>query len=779
LASRKRSAYDPVAQTKIAALGKAVRDRLMRKLRLYWLAVALPFLLAIVIGVSSLPVRTDVQNLVFDSYQRLSPRVYDPASPVRIIDIDDESLQRYGRQWPWPRSQLAAFVDFLKAHGALAIAFDFLFAESDQMAIGELIRDQPRERALALIAQELDKNGTYDQALAHSFNNAPVVLGAVLINSSSQARIDRVEGEAPAPLQIKGGFAHAGDDPLLFLHGFDTAVAPIKVLSDRAEGIGALNWVPDHDRVIRQVPLLFGLKDKIVPSLAAETLRLAQEAGASYFIKSSNASGETAFGAQTGIVAVRIGGLIINTQPQGDVRIRFTPHDARRFIPAWKLISNAVDPAEIQDKIIFIGSSAAALGDMVTTPLDASVPGIEMHAQLLEHIIDGLSLVRPDIADGIEMLAMVVLSLILAFVLPFLSSLLAAAIGGLGVAAMIGASWWAFTQKGILIDPVFPSLGAGAVFLTGVLALYGLKQSQERFVREAFGRYVSPDVVHQLAENPERLILGGENRELTVLFCDLRSFTTLSESFDAHGLTRFLNEYLSPLTDVAIARKGTIDKYIGDAIMAFWNAPLDDPQHARNAALAALAMRAELGKLNERWQERAKEEGKSFPVVRFGVGLNTGVCCVGNLGSTLKFNYSCIGDNVNVASRLEGATKFFGVDIVANGATRNEAPDLAWLEVDQVLVKGKTVPIGVHMLVGDENVAKSEAFRVHASLHDEMLAAFRARAFAKAVALAGKAGAVAPEEIRNIYGFYRDRFGEYVAAPPGEGWSPVLKLEEK
>src|SRR5580704_121851 len=164
----------------------------MKKLRLYGLAVAIPFLLAILVGLSPLPLRTDLQNLVFDNYQRLSPRIYDPASPVRIIDIDDESLKRYGRQWPWPRTQLAAFVDFLKAHGALAIAFDFLFAEPDQMGIGELIRGEPRERALALIAQELDKTGTYDQALAHSFNNAPVVLGAVLINSSSQARIDRV-----------------------------------------------------------------------------------------------------------------------------------------------------------------------------------------------------------------------------------------------------------------------------------------------------------------------------------------------------------------------------------------------------------------------------------------------------------------------------------------------------------------------------------------------------------------------------------------------------------
>ena len=189
-------------------------------------------------------------------------------------------------------------------------------------------------------------------------------------------------------------------------------------------------------------------------------------------------------------------------------------------------------------------------------------------------------------------------------------------------------------------------------------------------------------------------------------------------------------------------------------------------------------MRAELAELNERWQARAEAEGKKFPIVRFGVGLNTGDCCVGNLGSTLKFNYSCIGDNVNIASRLEGATKYFGVDIAANEATRNEAPDLAWLEIDQVLVKGKTVPIAVYMLIGDETVAASEAFKLHASLHEEMLAAFRGHAFEKAAALAEKIAAMAPDEVKGVYEFYRERFGEYAMAPPGE-LSLVLKLEEK
>jgi len=213
--------------------------------------------------------------------------------------------------------------------------------------------------------------------------------------------------------------------------------------------------------------------------------------------------------------------------------------------------------------------------------------------------------------------------------------------------------------------------------------------------------------------------------------------------------------------------------------MAFWNAPLDDPDHARNAASAALAMRAELAKLNERWQERAAAENKIFPIVRFGVGLNTGMCCVGNLGSVLKFNYSCIGDDVNVASRLEGATKFFGIDIAANETTRNEAPELAWIEVDQVLVKGKTVPIGVHALVGDATYAQSEGFKSFASTHAAMLAAFRARDFQKALALADEAASMAVAEIKDLYAFFRARIGELLTSPPGDDWTSVLRLEEK
>ena len=294
------------------------------------------------------------------------------------------------------------------------------------------------------------------------------------------------------------------------------------------------------------------------------------------------------------------------------------------------------------------------------------------------------------------------LSLALAALLPFVPIYWTALLGMIATAAMAYVSWLAFTKHGVLIDPLPPSLSAGFVFLAGVGQLYGQKRQQVSEIRSAFGRYVSPAVVARLAEHPEQLQLGGQERELTLMFCDIRSFTTLSEGFTAVELSTFLNEYLSPLTDIILKEEGTVDKYMGDAIMAFWNAPLDDPAHGIHAVRAALEMRSTLVRLNVGWKERAEKAGRSFNPVKFGIGLNTGKCSVGNMGSTQRFDYSALGDEVNIASRLEGSSKQFGVDIVASAATRDEAPEFAWLEIDHVKLKNKTRSVALFALAGDQ-----------------------------------------------------------------------------
>ena len=263
------------------------------------------------------------------------------------------------------------------------------------------------------------------------------------------------------------------------------------------------------------------------------------------------------------------------------------------------------------------------------------------------------------------------------------------------------------------------------------------------------------------------------------MFCDIRSFTTLSEGMSASELTSFLNEYLSPMTDAVLDLSGTVDKYMGDAIMAFWNAPLDDRQHGVHAVAAALKMRRLLADLNSEWRRRAEAEGRRFVKVKFGVGLNTGECCVGNLGSVRRFDYSAIGDEVNVASRLEGSSKMFGVDIVASEATRDEAGGYAWVEIDEVLLKNKTRPVGVYALVGDEAYARSPEFREFAEAHEAMLADYRARRFEEARGRAADLAERAPDCIKGLYFYNERRFAALAAEAPSKDWRALIALDEK
>jgi adenylate cyclase len=340
-------------------------------------------------------------------------------------------------------------------------------------------------------------------------------------------------------------------------------------------------------------------------------------------------------------------------------------------------------------------------------------------------------------------------------------------------------SWFAFSRHGVLIEPTYPAFSAAAVYFTGVSTLYAVKRHQEREIRSAFGRFVSPAVVARLAEMPGALELGGLQRELTLLFCDIRSFTTISEGFNASELTHFLNEYLTPMTDAILDRMGTVDKYMGDAIMAFWNAPLDDRDHAAHAVESALTMRQTLVTLNEGWRSRAEADGRPFKPVRFGIGLNSGECCVGNLGSLRRFDYSAIGDEVNVASRLEGACKIFEVDIIGSETVRSEAPHFAWLEIDSVLVKGKTRPVGLYALAGDQALAASDDFADLTRLHAAMLAAYRNRDFADAISMAKEAAALAPAAVRGLYSYNLRRFAHLAESAQDPDWRPLIALDEK
>jgi len=710
----------------------------------YLLAVALPMAVVVALGLAKPPLLADLGNMIFDTYQRAQPRAWDPQTPVRIVEIDDESLAKTG-QWPWPRSKIASLVKQLGDLGAVTVVLDIVLSEPDASSPEQIIRSLPQTSGRALLEDEIKSIPSNDAQLADTIAKTRTVLGAIL-----------TQEKGPVDFPTRYGIATAGDDPLLFLPRFKSAVAPLPSLSAASAGIGAINWLPDRDQVVRRVPLLLALENKIVASLSAETLRVAQGAS-TIIVRSSNASGQEGFGAHTGVNAVKIGDLEISTSAQSELRIYFTPTEPRRFIPAWKVLQGAGDLSELRGRIVIVGASAGGLSDQRATPIDASVSGVEIQAQSLENMIAGIWLSRPDWAAPVELLLAIATALIIASLLPHLSAV-AAAIGTLLMLVILGlGSWAAFSAYRMLLDPTLPFLSISLTYVFGAARLYQMEQHQKRHVREAFGRYVSPDIVARLADDPSKLVLGGETRMLTVMFCDVRGFTTLSERYKVERLTQFMNEYFTPLTDAILANRGTVDKYIGDALMAFWNAPHDVAEHARYAARASLAMVEELNTLNERWRSQAEAQGEAHHEVKFGIGLATGECCVGNLGSIRRFDYSVLGDTVNIASRLEGTTKSYHVDIIASETTRDLAPDFAWLEIDSVRVKGKTQHTRIFYLAGDDSEARSPAFVELTELHERMLQAYRMGEFTSAASLAREGRAIASPRHRGLYEFYEQQ----------------------
>ena len=712
--------------------------------------------LAVLVWVGEPAVLTQLRLIVFDSYQRLDPRPYQPA-PVRIVDLDDASLSRLG-QWPWPRTMVASLVDRLNELGAAAIAFDIVFAEPDRTSPQALAAQMPDLPTDDSFRQLLKKLPDHDQALATAIGGTNVVTGFVLT---------QLPGERlPA---VKGTYATAGDDPRQYLPHFRGAVVDLPALEAAAKGNGSFNDIPDLDGVTRRVPLALAVGDRLYPSLAAEALRVAQGAK-TYIVKSTGASGVLAFGEHTGVNSVKIGAFVVPTDESGQIWVHFTRRVPERYVPAWRVLEPGFDGSLIKDHIVFVGTSAAGLMDLRSTPLEPAAPGVEVHAQIVEQILLGDHLERPDWARGAELFYMLAIGLVLMYRLPKVGAQWAAALGGAAVAAAVSGSYYAYTEHRLLIDPVYPSLVGLLVYIASSAMLYLRTETERRRVRTAFGRYLAPAVVEQLAIHPERLKLGGEMREMTLMFCDIRGFTTISEGLDAQGLTSFINRFLTPMTNLILAADGTIDKYMGDAIMAFWNAPLDIPDHAARACHAALAMRAELVRLNAAWRKEAAAAGRPFADVHIGLGLNTGVCCVGNMGSDQRFDYSVLGDDVNLASRLEGQSKTYGVDIVIGERTADEASGLASLELDLIRVKGKTRPVHIYALIGDGSVKETVAFAALKADHDALIAAYRGRRWAEARKHIGACRAQAPEMMQAFYTLYQERIAGFETEPPPADW---------
>lgn len=647
---------------------------------------------------------------VFDSYLLNAPRPLDPSFPVRIVAIDEASLARVG-QWPWPRARLAEIVSRLAAAGPASIAFDIVLAEPDRLSPEELARalaGEPQQNALLAELRRLPSN---DGRLAEAIATAPVVLGVAGTSDGT--------GKVP---RYPGAISFAGDDPVDFVHAFSGGVESLPVLTKAAHGIGAVNWLPANDQVVRRIPLLVSIAGSLYPSLALEAFRVGT-GQSTIFIKSSGSSGIASFGAKTGIESIRVGSTVLPSDGHGELWLKFSPRDPRRTISAASVLDGSFDPAQIKGRHIIIGATATGLLDLRATPLEPAIPGVEIHAQALEQILSGDHLVRPAYAVGAEISFLIITGALVAWLIQRSGALVAAAVGLLAITLILVFSWLAYLEAGLLFDPVYPALSIGLLYLGVSLTSYLKSELERAEIRSAFGHYVAAPLVEELARNRDKLKLGGETREVTLLFADVRGFSKISEGMPAEDLIRFVNRLFTPLTDEILKHSGTIDKFMGDAVMAFWNAPLPDRHHAANACRTALAMRDALARLNAELESEAHAGGKGFMPVRMGIGVNTGECVVGNVGSPQRFDYSVLGDVVNVAARFEEATKTFAADIIVGERTAAEAPEFALLELGPVTPRGKERPEMVFALLGDEAYAKDESFRRWEEAHTAFLAA--------------------------------------------------------
>ena len=618
------------------------------------------------------------REATFDTFQQWRPREAPADLPIRIIDIDEASLAELG-QWPWPRSAMATMTRRLTELGAAAVAFDLLFSEPDRLS------------PVAVTGSGADHDADFAQALAAGPN----------VLSLAQSR--RASTTALAP---KSGLAMTGADPLSSLPELGGAAQPLPILAEAAPGLGVASLDQDGAGVARRLPMLWRNGDTVLPTLSAETLRVAL--GVSTLVVLGDSAGAGT------VEQLRIGDFAVPTGPSGDIWLYYRHLPPETYVSARDLLSeDYADLAPlVAGQIVLVGASASGLLDIRASALGVAVPGVSIHAQALEQMLTGTFLQRADWVGGLEMVVFAVAGLLIVLAVIFTGPIVGLVVSLVIGALLVATSWWAFSVPRLLIDPSFALLGALVLYASMAFFRFAITDADRRRIRRAFAHYVEPSLLTRIEADGRLLRLGGDVRDLTVMFSDVRNFSALAERTEPSALVAILNRLFAALGKAIVAEQGTIDKFMGDAIMAFWNAPVDIERHAERACRAALAMREALERLNT--SERDP--------IAIGIGIATGPALVGNMGFEQRFDYSCIGDTVNVASRIEGMCRTVGHDILATAATAQATADLAWLPAGAVALKGMSEREPIYLLVGDDTMSRSQAFRALVTAHDNLLA---------------------------------------------------------
>jgi len=602
----------------------------------------------------------------FDQFQRWHLRPYTPVA-VRVVDIDEAALKAYG-QWPWPRSRVAELVERLHASGAATIAFDVLLVEPDGTAPAAMAQRWQAPQLASVLSQLPDP----DLALANSMARRPVVLGSNLL------RVATPVGSPDAPQMPYRVISTGAGKAIDWLARFDGAVWPLPVLLASASGVGALNTAPDNDGVLRRVPLLLRQGAQTVPSLSAEALRVAQ--GASNYAVRSQVDG---------VQDVRIGSVTVPTNAQGEMWLHYTADQPERFISAQKVLNGTAAVQQLQGHIVLVGSSAAGLMDLRTNPMGNAMPGVLAHALALEQMVSGYSLQRPAWAPALEALVLTLGTLVVGSVALAAPARWAALVMAVALASVGAGSWLAFIKGQLLLDAVNPALAMALAF--GLASGYHLwvTERQQRWLRTAFSRYVSPNRVAHLVAHPEQLHLGGQRQVCSFVFTDLVGFTPMMESRDPAQVVSLLNDYLEAMLVIVFKYEGTLDRFVGDAMVVLFSAPVEQLDHRQRALDCALEMDA----FATAYAVRMQATGLAWGLTR--IGVHTGEVIVGNFGGKALFDYRALGDPINTAARLETVNKHLGTRVCVSQAILDGCVGFDVRAVGRLLLKGKSQPLQV------------------------------------------------------------------------------------
>ncbi len=603
-----------------------------------------------------------LRNSLFDQYQRWQPRPAPAETKVLVLDIDEDSLARLG-QWPWPRDQMAQLLDRLHDAGAAVVVFDVLFAEPDRSSPTRLHEQLPAE-----LAAQLKQLPDHDQQFAEAMKRQPSILGFAATRAPTRSTpMSRFAVQLPADAASPAFPTYAG------------TATPLPELESTAAGSGAMTFQPDGDGVVRRVPLMIKVDDHLLPSLSAEAIRV--------FLKQKLYRVDA--DSRGDVAQVSIGRIALPANRRGELWVHYRADMSAQDLPAWQLFEGLADP-RLQGAVVLVGSSAQGLQDLRFSPLGGMVPGVQVHAQAIEQVLYGAPLQRPYWASPIEAVTLLLAALLLCGITLTTGALTGALVSAGLLVTLNLAAWWAYSRHGLLLDALSPSLGLAIAYLGASIARHRASEQQQRWVREAFCRYISPNLVEHLVRHPEQLRLGGERRCCSFVFTDLTDSTRLMEGQPPERVVSMLNEYLDGIIQIAFRHHGTLERIMGDGMAILFSAPLAQPDHQQRALACALEIR-----LFTR-EHAVGQHAAGTALGRTRIGVHSGEVVVGNFGGSTLFDYRALGDAVNVAARIEGVNRYFGTELCVSQAIRDANPGIPMRPVGNVLLKGKEQPLRLY-----------------------------------------------------------------------------------